>query len=231
MSELFRWYLGGLMATAREFSLLFAPTVNSYKRFQPGSWAPTGDRLGRRQPHARLPRRRPRSTACASRAASRAPTPTPTTPSPPRSPAACYGIEQRDRADRRRTAATATRPTDLTAHPVDVRRGDRALARQRDRRRVLRRRRPPPRAACTPSPSGRRSTRPSPTGSAPATSSGSDGVPCSATARCCVRSRTATRSSRPSSAWPPAIRHGRRRARASGCRPSASSPSSSTSAG
>jgi glutamine synthetase len=41
MSDLFRWYLGGLMATAREFSLLFAPTVNSYKRFQPGSWAPT----------------------------------------------------------------------------------------------------------------------------------------------------------------------------------------------
>jgi glutamine synthetase len=42
MSQLFRWYLGGLMATAREFSLLFAPTVNSYRRFQPGSWAPTG---------------------------------------------------------------------------------------------------------------------------------------------------------------------------------------------
>src|SRR5262245_42105308 len=42
MSEIYRWYLGGLVATAREFSLLFAPTVNSYKRFQPGSWAPTG---------------------------------------------------------------------------------------------------------------------------------------------------------------------------------------------
>ena len=41
MSDTFRWYLGGLIATAREFSLLFAPTVNSYKRFQPGSWAPT----------------------------------------------------------------------------------------------------------------------------------------------------------------------------------------------
>ncbi len=41
MSQLFRWYLGGLMATARDFSLLMAPTVNSYKRFQPGSWAPT----------------------------------------------------------------------------------------------------------------------------------------------------------------------------------------------
>jgi len=41
MSETFRWYLGGLIATAREFSLLFAPTVNSYRRFQTGSWAPT----------------------------------------------------------------------------------------------------------------------------------------------------------------------------------------------
>ena len=42
MSDEFRRYLGGLLATAREFSLLFAPNVNSYKRFQPGSWAPTG---------------------------------------------------------------------------------------------------------------------------------------------------------------------------------------------
>jgi glutamine synthetase len=41
MSDTFRWYLGGLLATAREMSLLFAPTINSYKRFQPGSWAPT----------------------------------------------------------------------------------------------------------------------------------------------------------------------------------------------
>ena len=41
-SELFRHYLAGLLATAREFSILWAPTINSYKRFQPGSWAPTG---------------------------------------------------------------------------------------------------------------------------------------------------------------------------------------------
>ncbi|MGD9794510.1 MAG: glutamine synthetase family protein [Acidimicrobiia bacterium] len=41
MSDTFRWYLGGLMATARQFSLLFAPNINSYKRYQPGSWAPT----------------------------------------------------------------------------------------------------------------------------------------------------------------------------------------------
>ncbi|MFM8266785.1 MAG: glutamine synthetase family protein [Ilumatobacteraceae bacterium] len=42
MSELFRHYLAGLIATAREFSLMWAPTINSYKRFQLGSWAPTG---------------------------------------------------------------------------------------------------------------------------------------------------------------------------------------------
>lgn len=42
MSEIFEHFLAGQIATAREFSLLWAPTVNSYKRFQPESWAPTG---------------------------------------------------------------------------------------------------------------------------------------------------------------------------------------------
>jgi glutamine synthetase len=42
MSETFRHFLAGQIHTAREFSLLWAPTVNSYRRFQPGSWAPTG---------------------------------------------------------------------------------------------------------------------------------------------------------------------------------------------
>ena len=41
MPPVFRQYLAGLLATARDFSLLWAPTVNSYRRFQPGSWAPT----------------------------------------------------------------------------------------------------------------------------------------------------------------------------------------------
>jgi len=41
MSETFSHYLGGLMATAREMSFMFAPFVNSYKRYQLGSWAPT----------------------------------------------------------------------------------------------------------------------------------------------------------------------------------------------
>jgi glutamine synthetase len=40
-SKLFRQFLGGLMKYSRELCLLFAPTVNAYKRYQPGSWAPT----------------------------------------------------------------------------------------------------------------------------------------------------------------------------------------------
>ena len=41
-SETFRWYLGGLLAHARELAWFFAPTVNSYKRYRPGTFAPTG---------------------------------------------------------------------------------------------------------------------------------------------------------------------------------------------
>ena len=41
LSDTFRHWLGGLVHCSRELSLLFAPTVNSYKRFQPDSWAPT----------------------------------------------------------------------------------------------------------------------------------------------------------------------------------------------
>jgi glutamine synthetase len=41
MSGACRHYLGGLVATARELAWMFAPFVNSYKRYQAGSWAPT----------------------------------------------------------------------------------------------------------------------------------------------------------------------------------------------
>lgn len=41
LSDIFRWWLGGLLATAADFAICWAPYVNSYKRFQPGSWAPT----------------------------------------------------------------------------------------------------------------------------------------------------------------------------------------------
>ena len=40
-SPVFRGWLGGLIAHARELTWCFAPTMNSYKRYQPGSWAPT----------------------------------------------------------------------------------------------------------------------------------------------------------------------------------------------
>jgi glutamine synthetase len=40
-SDVFRHYLGGLLAHAAELALLFAPTPNSYKRYRPGTFAPT----------------------------------------------------------------------------------------------------------------------------------------------------------------------------------------------
>jgi len=40
-SELFRQFLGGLIKYCRELTLFFAPTINSYKRFEAMSWAPT----------------------------------------------------------------------------------------------------------------------------------------------------------------------------------------------
>ncbi|HJO22276.1 MAG: glutamine synthetase family protein [Myxococcota bacterium] len=41
-SDTFRWFLGGLLAYLREFTLLLAPNTNSYKRYRPGTFAPTG---------------------------------------------------------------------------------------------------------------------------------------------------------------------------------------------
>ncbi|MDX3850458.1 glutamine synthetase family protein [Streptomyces sp. AK02-01A] len=41
MSPVMRHFLAGQLAVLRDFSLLYAPTINSYKRFQPGSFAPT----------------------------------------------------------------------------------------------------------------------------------------------------------------------------------------------
>jgi glutamine synthetase len=39
--DIFRWFLGGWIAHAPELMALYAPTVNSYKRYRSGSWAPT----------------------------------------------------------------------------------------------------------------------------------------------------------------------------------------------
>jgi len=41
VSDAFRWFLGGWIAHVPEFMVFYAPTVNSYKRYRSGSWAPT----------------------------------------------------------------------------------------------------------------------------------------------------------------------------------------------
>jgi glutamine synthetase len=41
MSSTFRSFVAGLLATLRELTLLYAPNINSYKRFADGSFAPT----------------------------------------------------------------------------------------------------------------------------------------------------------------------------------------------
>ncbi len=40
-TDRFRWFLGGWMTHLPELMVCYAPTVNSYKRFQADSWAPT----------------------------------------------------------------------------------------------------------------------------------------------------------------------------------------------
>ncbi|MEO6325166.1 MAG: glutamine synthetase family protein [Thermoanaerobaculia bacterium] len=40
-SDTFRWFLGGWMAHAEELTAFYAPSVNSYKRYLAGSFAPT----------------------------------------------------------------------------------------------------------------------------------------------------------------------------------------------
>lgn len=40
-SDVFRWFLGGWMAHLPDTMVLYAPTINAYKRYQDQSWAPT----------------------------------------------------------------------------------------------------------------------------------------------------------------------------------------------
>ena len=40
-SDIFKWFLGGWIANVADIIPFYAPTVNSYKRFVDGSWAPT----------------------------------------------------------------------------------------------------------------------------------------------------------------------------------------------
>ncbi|MEV0531162.1 glutamine synthetase family protein [Kitasatospora sp. NPDC050463] len=47
MTDTMRHFLAGQLAALREFSLLYAPNINSYKRYRPGSFAPTAVAWGR----------------------------------------------------------------------------------------------------------------------------------------------------------------------------------------
>lgn len=47
LSDVGRHFIAGQIAHLRELSLLFAPNINSYKRYVPGSFAPTAIRWGR----------------------------------------------------------------------------------------------------------------------------------------------------------------------------------------
>lgn len=47
LSTVGRQALAGLLASMRDFTLLYAPNINSYKRYQPGTFAPTAVRWGR----------------------------------------------------------------------------------------------------------------------------------------------------------------------------------------
>ncbi|MEO5873890.1 MAG: glutamine synthetase family protein [Streptosporangiaceae bacterium] len=46
LSPMGEHFIAGQLALLREFTLLYAPNINSYKRFQPGSFAPTALRWG-----------------------------------------------------------------------------------------------------------------------------------------------------------------------------------------
>ena len=71
----FRQFLAGWIACSRELAVFLAPTVNSYKRYTAGSWAPTTLAWGRdnRTCGFRIVGRGP---SCGSRRGSPAPTST-----------------------------------------------------------------------------------------------------------------------------------------------------------
>jgi glutamine synthetase len=64
LSAVFRSYIAGVLRTLPEFMALYAPNVNSYKRFVAGSWAPTVAAWGieTRTPSLRVIAGSPRTT-------------------------------------------------------------------------------------------------------------------------------------------------------------------------
>ena len=143
MSELFQHYLAGLIATAREFSLLWAPTVNSYKRFQLGLVGADRRSAGASTTARSASARSATARAPGSSAASPAATPTATSPSPARWPAGCTASATSCRSASRSSATATRRPTSTASRGTCPTRSRCGRA-QHDRPRVLRRRRAPP---------------------------------------------------------------------------------------
>ena len=135
-TDVFGGFVAGVLATLREFTLLYAPNVNSYKRFAVGSFAPTRSRGARTTGPARA-RRRARTLAAARAPAARR----------RRQPVRRAGRHARRRAVRHPLRARPARR--LRGQRVRLRaadgpdhaaRGARPLRRQLDRARGLRRR-------------------------------------------------------------------------------------------
>ena len=78
LSPLGASFIAGQLAHLRELTLMFAPNINSYKRFVPGSFAPTTVAWGRDNRTCAITARRPRARACAWRTGCPVATSTPT---------------------------------------------------------------------------------------------------------------------------------------------------------
>ena len=88
-TPLYDSFVAGLLATMADFTLLYAPNINSYKRFAAGQLRPDHDRLGSGQPDLCAPAGRPRGRVRGWRTGCRGATSTRTWPSRPCSPVAC----------------------------------------------------------------------------------------------------------------------------------------------
>ena len=82
-------FVAGLLATMADFTLLYAPNINSYKRFARGQLRPDHDRLGSGQPDLCAPAGRHGAGRRGWRTGCRGATSTRTWPSRPCSPVAC----------------------------------------------------------------------------------------------------------------------------------------------
>ena len=120
-SDVFKQYLAGQIACLKELAIFIAPDDQLLQALRRRELGADDARLGPRQPHLRLPHRRPRRRACAPRRASPAATSTRTSPSPRCSRPACTG-SRTSSSCRRRSRATPTSPTP-SASPTRSARG------------------------------------------------------------------------------------------------------------